>query len=1096
MFGFNLHLNQSRFTHILVVVLLCLLLALFNSNLFAASAENEPARSRGCSVQGEIIEDTLWSPSDCNPYLVTGSLVVIEEITLTIEPGTTVKFDNNKGLTIHGTLVAQGTSDNMITFTGNQPNPAPGDWAYIYFSPSIVDATFDGDGNYSAGSVIQYALIEYAGGATVSDALGAVRIEQSAPFIDNNTIRDNRASGISAWNGESEIIHITNNLITENVAQESNTTRQGAGIYLSEVETSITANTILSNTARNQGGGIYIKEGIHVINDNLVENNHSTNSHGGGLYVDGTITIEANTVISNTADDDGGGLFLVDNNTLLNNVIENNTAFRDGGGVMATNTVIMTGNTISNNRAYRYGGGVVGDGDHIFTGNTIKNNIAALIGGGIFVDAPGTDGSFTNNVIIHNQTTDPFGRGGGIYLDDESRPLINNNDIYGNQSDQGQAIYNANSAALVNQSLIDRDVDGTNNYWGTTNIDAIEDMIWHYFDTGSLSIVDFIPYRSSPIGPPPSPTPAVTPTPIAQCEVAGWLTADTTWSPSTCNQYIAVRSVVVPENVTLTIEPGTLIKFSDKKSLRVEGMLVAQGTEDEQIIFTSNLPEPVAGDWGYIYFTPTAVNATFDGSGNYIAGSLIQYAIIEYAAGTTPELNNGPLRIEGSAPFIDHNIIRHNVDSLIVWDIPDGLIIRITNNEITDNGGTRGGGLYVTGANSLIGGNTIMDNHVSSQGGGIWISGGTHTITDNTIMNNSAGSHGGGGYINAVTTIANNMVISNTGGAHGGGLYLSGEHSLSNNTLTGNTAGTDAGGLYLSGSHSLSNNTITDNRAGRDGGGIFIPGNNVSMINNIINDNHAFRYGGGVVADGDNIINYNTIDNNLVDGNTSDDEEKGGGLYFRSSGTSGEVSNNIITNNRTTNPIGEGGGIYFCNGCRPILLNNDIYDNQSVKGDDAFNNNIHTLQADGENCPDLGGNDVDGCNNWWGTTDENAIEEAVWHYWDNASLSELLFEPWCTGPCAGTPTPTFTPSPVIPSKTPLPTWTPTITPTPTNTLSPTATNTPGTPSLTLTPTATNAPGTPSLTPTPTATEVIGFPTFTATPTVGRDQSIYLPIITR
>ena len=105
---------------------------------------------------------------------------------MTIQPGATIRFEKNKVLAVAGTLVAQGTVDSPITFTSNQASSAAGDWGYIHFADSSTDATFDGEGNYTGGSVIQHAVIEYAGGADVSHN-GALRIEASSPFIDHNT---------------------------------------------------------------------------------------------------------------------------------------------------------------------------------------------------------------------------------------------------------------------------------------------------------------------------------------------------------------------------------------------------------------------------------------------------------------------------------------------------------------------------------------------------------------------------------------------------------------------------------------------------------------------------------------------------------------------------------------------------------------------------------------------------------------------------------------------------------------------------------------------------------------------------------------------
>ena len=116
--------------------------------------------SAATPVSGTIGEDTTWAWAD-SPYTVTGNVTVASGATLTIEPGVTVKFDSGKSLIVEGTLVAQGTSSDEITFTSSAASPAAGDWGYIKFTGSSVPASFDGNGDYSSGSIMEYCTAEY-----------------------------------------------------------------------------------------------------------------------------------------------------------------------------------------------------------------------------------------------------------------------------------------------------------------------------------------------------------------------------------------------------------------------------------------------------------------------------------------------------------------------------------------------------------------------------------------------------------------------------------------------------------------------------------------------------------------------------------------------------------------------------------------------------------------------------------------------------------------------------------------------------------------------------------------------------------------------
>jgi hypothetical protein len=145
------------------------------------------AASASTTVGGPIISNTTWTLAG-SPYVVTSNVQVMAGVTLTIEAGTTVKFETDKLLQVDGTLIARGTSINPITFTSNRVSPSPGDWANIKFTNSSTDASFDGSGLYMAGSVLQHCVIEYAGNVYLG---GVVETSNASPLLDNCLIRDN-----------------------------------------------------------------------------------------------------------------------------------------------------------------------------------------------------------------------------------------------------------------------------------------------------------------------------------------------------------------------------------------------------------------------------------------------------------------------------------------------------------------------------------------------------------------------------------------------------------------------------------------------------------------------------------------------------------------------------------------------------------------------------------------------------------------------------------------------------------------------------------------------------------------------------------------
>ena len=83
-------------------------------------------------------------------------------------------------------------------------------------------------------------------------------------------------------------------------------------------------------------------------------------------------------------------------------------------------------------------------------------------------------------------------------------------------------------------------------------------------------------------------------------EVTDFIVEDTTWTSD--NVYVLKNVILVIQPATLTIEPGTLVLGERSSALVTQGgaRLVAEGTREEPIVFTSAKPvgQRRAGDWG------------------------------------------------------------------------------------------------------------------------------------------------------------------------------------------------------------------------------------------------------------------------------------------------------------------------------------------------------------------------------------------------------------------------------------------------------------------------------------------------------------------
>jgi len=120
----------------------------------------------------------------CSPYTISSNLNVNKGATLTIEPGTTLKFDSDTYLYVYAGAIfnAVGTAAAPIVMTSSKAAPAAGDWVGFQVQNSANSVT------------LKYVTVEYAGyGDNV-----AVDITNANADVENCFIHDNAAVGLDA----------------------------------------------------------------------------------------------------------------------------------------------------------------------------------------------------------------------------------------------------------------------------------------------------------------------------------------------------------------------------------------------------------------------------------------------------------------------------------------------------------------------------------------------------------------------------------------------------------------------------------------------------------------------------------------------------------------------------------------------------------------------------------------------------------------------------------------------------------------------------------------------------------------------------------
>ena len=263
----------------------------------------------------------------------------------------------------------------------------------------------------------------------------------------------------------------------------------------------------------------------------------------------------------------------------------------------------------------------------------------------------------------------------------------------------------------------------------------------------------------------------------------------------------------------------------------------------------------------------------------------------------------------------------------------------VTDNLITDNHTTGGGGgLDLSGAAVVISNNIIRNNTAEVQGGGIDCQSGVE-IKNNLIELNAAtlsvGNGGGGLYVDAgsggTATVSNNQIYSNTSAVSAGGMMVLGDVTVSGNTIMGNMANTGSGGgIRASAMGVISDNLIRENIA-KFGGGIDIAGSFDLLIqhNRVINNQATNGDGGGLRITSGIFDVQVTLDGNQVISNTA--SGKGGGIYLEcpiDNEDPIDISNTVLADNLAAT----GSGLYSSI-CELNLAYSTVSANRGTWGD-------------------------------------------------------------------------------------------------------------------------------------------------------------------
>lgn len=311
-----------------------------------------------------------------------------------------------------------------------------------------------------------------------------------------------------------------------------------------------------------------------------------------------------------------------------------------------------------------------------------------------------------------------------------------------------------------------------------------------------------------------APVYVISQTPVPAGTVSG--TWDLAGSP-----YMVNGEIYIDNPDTLQIEAGVEVRFTGWYKFIVNGSLLAEGTDVDQILFTA---DDTNNRWHGIRFQNTTGTCVLDyciveygqtmlgGSGpdpDYLGGGVLCYGSAAASISIKNSIirNNiadigGGIEIVGSAPVIENCEITGNtaqwgggIDAMAMWSskatiknctiayndanmsgggisagIQCDLILQ--GNVIKHNTSNNGAGLRIYDPNELIATrNTIVHNHAANNGGGIgtWNALAIGTFKDNTIAYNHAASDGGGVFVamNCSPSFESDILYFNTSGSSG-----------------------------------------------------------------------------------------------------------------------------------------------------------------------------------------------------------------------------------------------------------------------------------------------------------------------------------------
>ena len=415
------------------------------------------------SASGTISSNSFWCADTVN---ITGNITINNGVTLTIGSNVLVYFRGDWGITVEGTIRAEGTASENIIF---KPQNTSSGWSGIVFSGvnnandtsrfsycqflSGIAKNRDGGNNGGAIYIDNYNKVTISAcifqNNNAATEGGAIYLNSANVTVTGCSFSENQSMTGGAISAHNSTLNLTGNRFSYNYATggacDYTTPSRGGAVYLNTCTFSGTGNTIEHNNTSCQGGGLYATAStLTLTNDTLSYNSaedYSNSGSGGGLFCSSSALTATGNQITNNTGTWGGGAFLGGvSGEIHSNTFSRNLAYvsgitqSQGGGIVFANGAnpVFRNNVVKNNSATYSGGIDINGSNPQIIQNLVISNQATTGGGGIgFSNASPT---ILNNTICNNVGEN---YAGGLWISSSSSPVVRNNIIYGNSSVNG-----------------------------------------------------------------------------------------------------------------------------------------------------------------------------------------------------------------------------------------------------------------------------------------------------------------------------------------------------------------------------------------------------------------------------------------------------------------------------------------------------------------------------------------------------------------------------------------------------------------------------------------------------------------------------------